>query len=68
MKVPTASWLTALRTYILISLNVHLAWENSQLPLHTIWSNERPGRTAFAVVHCTGGEGFIAIAALSKAW
>lgn len=61
---PATDWLGALRTYLLVSLVSHLAWETIQLPLYTIWSSASPGEIAFAVLHCTGGDMLIALAAL----
>jgi hypothetical protein len=63
----TGNWLAALKAYILVSIGAHLAWEILQLPLYTIWSTGGPREIAFAVVHCTGGDGVIAITALSLA-
>ncbi|MDO8297238.1 MAG: hypothetical protein Q7T19_12460 [Caulobacter sp.] len=57
-------WLGALRTYLLVSLLSHLAWETIQLPLYTIWSTASPGELAFAVLHCAGGDMLIALATL----
>ena len=63
LKRPTG-WLGALRIYLSVSLLGHLAWETIQLPLYTIWSSSSPGEIAFAVLHCTGGDMLIALAAL----
>jgi hypothetical protein len=49
-------WLGALRTLLVISAAVHLAWEVVQLPLYTIWWTGTAAEIAFAVVHCTAGD------------
>ena len=53
------SWPIVLRHYLAISLALHLAWEIAQLPLFTI-SEEPWQKQAFAVFHCTLGDGMIA--------
>jgi hypothetical protein len=58
-----ANWLPALRTYLALSLGLHLLWETVQLPLYTIWTAGTTGSKAFAVVHCALGA--LMIAALS---
>lgn len=60
-------WLGALRTYFAAVALGNLAWEILQLPLYTIWTTGTLGEQAFAVVHCTGGDILIALAALSLA-
>lgn len=54
-----ADWPVALRTYLVASVVLHLAWELVQLPLYTIWS-EPLAKQAFAVLHCTIGDLMIA--------
>jgi hypothetical protein len=46
---------------------LNLAWEVAQLPLYTIWWTDPPGRIAFAVIHCTGGDLMIGAFALLAA-
>lgn len=53
--------------YVLVSLPAHLVWEVLQLPLYTIWYEGSPGEIAFAVMHCTGGDGLIAAGSLGSA-
>ena len=60
-------WLGALRTYFAAVALGNLTWEILQLPLYTIWTTGTLGEQAFAVVHCTGGDILIALAALSLA-
>lgn len=45
-----------------VSLLLHLAWESAQLPLYTIWRDSSAAYIAYAVVHCTAGDGLIAAA------
>ena len=52
-------WPLALRRYVALSLVLHLVWEVAQLPLFTIASQPWP-QQAFAVLHCTLGDGMIA--------
>jgi hypothetical protein len=58
------SWLTVLRRYFVVVAAANLAWEIAHLPLYTIWTEGSPGGIAFAVIHCTGGDLFIAGASL----
>lgn len=55
-----ALWLDTLRRYFTFAIPAHLVWEVAQLPLYTIWHEDTPGRIAFAVIHCTGGDAMIA--------
>ena len=59
-----ALWLIALRRYFAFAIPAHMVWEVAQLPLYTIWHEDPPGRIAFAVLHCTGGDALIAGASL----
>lgn len=43
-----------------IALPLNLAWELAQLPLYTIWRDATPGYIAYALAHCTAGDGLIA--------
>ena len=63
----SSNWLAALRTYLVVSIVGHLAWEVIQLPLYTNWSTASSGELAFAVLHCTGGDILIALSALTAA-
>lgn len=56
----TATWLTALRRYLVAIALGNLAWEFAQLPLYTIWHEGSAGEILFAVMHCTGGDILIA--------
>lgn len=53
------SWPIVLRHYLALSIALHLVWEIAQLPLFTI-SEEPWPKQAFAVFHCTLGDGMIA--------
>ena len=57
---PPSDWLRTLRVYIIASLAFHLLWEILQLPLYTIWTTASLLEQAFAVFHCTAGDGMIA--------
>jgi hypothetical protein len=59
-----APWLAALRRYLPLILVANLAWETAQLPLYTIWREGSVGQLAFAVLHCTLGDGLIAVTTL----
>lgn len=48
-------------TWTLMSLALHLAWEIAQLPFYTLWREGTPFLIAWAVVHCTVGDGLIAM-------
>lgn len=61
------NWLSTLRRYIVASIAAHLAWEILQLPFYTIWTNGTPSEIAFAVLHCTLGDGMIAALSLLAA-
>lgn len=50
-----------LRAWVLMSLALHLAWEIAQLPFYTLWREGTPTFIAWAVVHCTVGDGLIAV-------
>lgn len=58
------SWSFIVRGYLPRLTLFSLAWEILQLPLYTIWQEARPGRIAFAVVHCTVGDALIGAAVL----
>ena len=67
---PTGTWgaacgpaLRVLGAWLLFSLVLHLAWEIAQLPLYTLWHDESPAYIAWAVAHCTAGDGLIALGA-----
>ena len=67
MAPETMFWLRRLRIYFAVVALGNLAWETLQLPLYTIWTTGTLGQQAFAVVHCTGGDMLIALAALAFA-
>jgi len=47
--------------WLLVSLVLHLAWEIGQLPFYALWREAEPAFLAWAVVHCTAGDGLIAL-------
>ena len=59
-----AAWAFILKRYLPRMALCSLLWELVQLPLYTIWSEAKPGKITFAVVHCTAGDVLIGIAAL----
>jgi hypothetical protein len=59
--------MTIARHYLALLLLANLIWEVAQLPLYTLWSEARPGEIAWAVLHCTVGDGIIGIATLGAA-
>jgi len=62
-----SNWHRALRIYVGVTAAANFAWEVLQLPLYTIWSTGTLKHQAFAVIHCTGGDVLIAVAALTIA-
>ena len=71
---PTGIWGTArgpalrvLGAWALISLALRLAWELAQLPLYSLWHEQRPAYIAWAVIHCTAGDGLIALGTYAAA-
>lgn len=67
MAPDTMPWLRAMRAYLAVTGLGNLAWETAHLPLYTIWATGSLGEQVFAVVHCTGGDMLIALAALALA-
>ena len=61
------SWLAAIRRYLAVTVVGHLVWEMLHVRLYRIWDDGNAAEIAFAVVHCTGGDLLIALAALSAA-
>jgi hypothetical protein len=61
-----AAWRLAGR-YLTLLLAANLAWEVAQLPLYTLWNDGSLGEIAWAVLHCTAGDGVIGAATLSMA-
>lgn len=57
-------WLGGLRAYLALILPLMLLWEVAQLPLYTIWQTGSAPAIALAVLHCTAGDGAIALGAL----
>jgi len=53
---------TAKYTGLMLGLN--LIWEIAHLPLFTLWDNPDVMSKSFAVVHCTIGDGMIAVITL----
>ncbi len=64
MNASETCWLSALRTYAVLTVIGHLFWEIGHVPLYTIWAEGSWGEIAFAVIHCTGGDLLIAMSAL----
>ena len=60
-------WLAALRIYFSVIAIGNLVWETAHLPLYTLWNTGSTGEKIFAVVHCTGGDLLIAVAAIALA-
>jgi hypothetical protein len=62
MTYLTASLFRRVAHWAGLSLGLNLAWEIAQLPFYVLAGN--PGRLgiAYAVVHCTGADAFIAVA------
>jgi len=58
-------WAKALRVYVGVIVVGNLVWEILQLPLYTLWSAATWREQAFAVIHCTIGDGLIALSALT---
>ena len=44
------------------SLLPNLLWEVAQLPLYTLWYTDSTGQVAYAIIHCTLGDGLISAA------
>lgn len=62
-----APWLGMLRAYLATILPLMLAWEVAQLPLYTIWQTASWRELAVAVLHCTAGDGLLALVSLGIA-
>jgi hypothetical protein len=60
-----------LRAWIALSIGLaaigHFFWEAAQLPLYTLWRTGTPGKIAFALIHCTGGDILITTVTLAAA-
>ena len=56
-----------LGAWLLVSVLLHLVWEIAQLPLYTPWREASPVFIAWAVAHCTAGDGLIALGAYAVA-
>jgi hypothetical protein len=61
-------WFKPFSRYLGWMLAGNLAWEIAQLPLYAIWREGTLGQIAFAVLHCTAGDGIIAAGALALGW
>lgn len=53
--------------YLALLLAANLAWEVAHLPLYTLWTEGSPGTIAWAVLHCTAGDGVIGATTLALA-
>jgi len=47
--------------YTGVMLALNLIWEIAHLPLYTLWDNPDFASKAFAIIHCTLGDGLIAV-------
>lgn len=43
-----------------LSLAPHVLWELAHLPLYSSWTTDSPATLAYAIAHCTLGDGLIA--------
>lgn len=59
--IPGGPALRVLGAWVLVSVVLHLAWEIAQLPFYTLWREASPAFIAWAVAHCTAGDGLIAL-------
>lgn len=50
-----------LGAWLLVSVGLHLVWEVGHVPFYTLWDEAGPAYIAWAVVHCTAGDGLIAL-------
>ncbi|MBC7432710.1 MAG: hypothetical protein H7345_11640 [Rubritepida sp.] len=66
MERPLLRWRLPVRAMLLF-VAANLLWETAQMPLYTLWRNGSPGEIAFAVLHCTVGDGLIAAASFTLA-
>lgn len=53
--------------YLALLIAANFAWEVAQLPLYTLWTEGSPAEIAWAVLHCTAGDGVIGATALALA-
>lgn len=64
---PSSTAIALAGRYLALLLASNLAWEVAHLPLYTVWSEGRPPEIAWAVLHCTAGDGVIGAATLGAA-
>ncbi|GJL85411.1 MAG: hypothetical protein DHS20C02_11860 [Micavibrio sp.] len=57
-------WLAFMRRYLVIVAAAHLLWEVLQIPFYTLWQEGTWMQIAYAILHCTGGDILISLAAL----
>ena len=57
-------WLTVIRRYLVAVMAGNLVWETAQMPLYTLWNTGTAREIAWAVFHCTLGDGVIAAVGL----
>lgn len=62
-----ASWLSAIRRYLLAVAAGNLLWEFAQMPLYVVGQTGRFDDIIIAGLHCTAGDIFVALAALMAA-
>ncbi|MBR0676300.1 hypothetical protein GXW77_08960 [Roseomonas alkaliterrae] len=65
---PSGAAMAMAGRYLALLLVANLAWEIAQLPLYTLWWEGSPGEIAWAVLHCTVGDGMIGAVSLGGAW
>jgi len=57
----------AIRRYVVAVTVGNAVWEMAQMPLYTLWRSGTSRQIVVAIVHCTGGDVPIAVAALVMA-
>lgn len=67
IRVRWSPGLVAFGWYLALLLPANLAWEAAQLPFYTIWTEASARAIAFAVLHCTVGDGMIGAFSLAAA-
>ena len=61
------TWLRAMRIYVSAVIPLMLAWETAQLPFYTLWQTAPASSMAIAVLHCSAGDGALALVCLGAA-
>jgi hypothetical protein len=60
-------WLSAIRSYLAVTVGASLVWEAAHVSLYGIWERGTAAQIAFAVLHCTAGDLLIALSAIAAA-